>query len=80
MIEQNAIPIEEVEPILWTDKQVAKYLHCSRSSIWKWTRDGILPPPINISTAVRWYRSDIIDFVTGLQQAQKQQENEGAKI
>ena len=42
---------------LLTDRELAKVLGTSRSSIWRYVSMGLLPPPIKIGGSSRW-RSD----------------------
>ena len=38
-----------------SDKTLARYFDASRSTIWKWTREGKLPKPIKLTAgATRW--------------------------
>ena len=43
-------------------KAVAALLHASRSTIWRWVKDGTLPRPVRIGRTTRW-DSDEIDAV-----------------
>ena len=49
-----------------SDKIVAIYLDASRSTIWKWVRDGLLPRPVRITPQFsRWENSDLKAFKDG---------------
>jgi predicted DNA-binding transcriptional regulator AlpA len=40
--------------------QLAALFRVSRRTIWRWVKDGILPPPLAITRRIRlWRRSDI---------------------
>ena len=46
-----------------SDKIIAIYLDASRSTIWKWVKEGFLPPPIKITPQFsRWENSAIKSF------------------
>lgn len=42
------------------DTDVAKMLHVSRNTVWRWTREGLLAPPVRITPGcTRWRESDL---------------------
>lgn len=42
-------------PQYLTDKQVAERYQISRPSVWRWARDGLLPPPERLGpNTQRW--------------------------
>lgn len=42
------------------DKQIAAYFSVSRATIWRWVRDGHLPPPTRLSAGVtRWRWAEV---------------------
>ena len=50
-------------------KELMELLQLSRSTIWRMTKNGILPPKVKISQrTVGWYRADIDDFIAGKRQ------------
>jgi len=48
---------------LLTDIELAKMLGCSRSTIWKWAADGILPKPLKIGGMSRWKETEGYDVI-----------------
>lgn len=55
-----------------SDKIVALYLGAGRSTIWKWVRDGLLPPPVKITKShARWNNKDILPILIKLGQGVK---------
>jgi prophage regulatory protein len=45
-----------------TAKEVAECFRVSPSTIWRWTRDNIIPAPINVTPkSTRWLVQDIRD-------------------
>jgi predicted DNA-binding transcriptional regulator AlpA len=44
---------------LMTAPEVAAYFGCNVSSVWRWTRNGVLPKPVKIAGLTRWRRSEI---------------------
>ena len=48
------------ENVYLTDKDLAARYQVKRSSVWRWVRSGILPPPVKISEGCsRWVKSEI---------------------
>lgn len=41
------------------DTEAADLLGCGRSTLWRWVADGVIPKPIKIGGASRWYLSEI---------------------
>lgn len=51
---------------LMTATQVARYLEVSRRTIWRWTKQGLLPPPVRVGPhCPRWRAEDIRRFLDG---------------
>ena len=48
---------------LFRDRDVAKILNISVSSVWRRVQDKTLPPPIRIGRATRWPASEINEAV-----------------
>ena len=46
------------DPLL-TDKNAAKMLGCSVSSVWRRVREGVIPRPLKIGGMSRWPQSEI---------------------
>jgi len=44
-------------------KQVAKALGCTTRTVRRWAAEGRMPPSLRIGRAVRWRRSDLIEWV-----------------
>ena len=50
-----------------SDKTIALYLGAGRSTIWKWVRDGLLPPPIKITRShSRWSNQKLLPILIEL--------------
>ncbi len=46
-------------PTEWaSDKQLAERYSVSRATIWRWNKEGHLPPPAKIGGATRWRVAD----------------------
>ena len=46
-----------------SDKTLAKFYDASRSTIWKWSREGKLPKPIKLTSgATRWDNKSVKAF------------------
>ncbi|MBL4928916.1 helix-turn-helix transcriptional regulator [Fuscibacter oryzae] len=42
-----------------TVKEVAGHFNAGVSTIWRWVKNGDLPPPVKIGGSTRWRRADI---------------------
>ena len=50
-----------------SDKTLAKFYDASRSTIWKWSREGKLPKPIKLTSgATRWDNKSVKAFAERL--------------
>jgi predicted DNA-binding transcriptional regulator AlpA len=50
-----------------SDKTIALYLGAGRSTIWKWVREGILPPPKKITPHhSRWDNPKVLPILKSL--------------
>ena len=50
-----------------SDKIIALYLGAGRSTIWKWVKDGLLPPPVKITKShSRWSNPEILPILIKL--------------
>ena len=41
--------------------QLSKVLQRSRVTVWRWIKEGILPPPIKINGTVLGWKADVIN-------------------
>lgn len=48
---------------LLTDKEAAKFLAVSRTSVWNYVKRGLIPQPIKIGGLARWPLSDIQNVI-----------------
>jgi predicted DNA-binding transcriptional regulator AlpA len=49
-----------VIPLGYSPKELCERYRCGRSSIWRWTRDGLLPVPVKIGRNRTIYLHDEI--------------------
>ena len=50
-----------------SDKTLAQFYDASRSTIWKWSREGKLPKPIKLTPgATRWDNKQLKEFADNL--------------
>jgi hypothetical protein len=50
-----------------SDKIIALYLGAGRSTVWKWVKDGLLPPPIKITRShSRWSNPELLPILIEL--------------
>jgi prophage regulatory protein len=43
-----------------TDLQLAERYQISRATVWRWTKNGLLPPPVQLSGGTtRWSKDQI---------------------
>ena len=55
-----------------SDKIIALYLGAGRSTIWKWVKDGILPPPVKITRShSRWNNLELLPILRKLGKGSK---------
>ena len=53
-----------VEELLLRDKEVARMIGVSRSTLWRLVRADLFPPPIRVGTrAVRWRLSEVLEWI-----------------
>lgn len=50
------------DPLL-NDYEVCAYLGCARSTLWRWSREGVVPRPLKIGSMSRWRQSEIDGFI-----------------
>ena len=48
---------------LLSDRELSHLLSVSRSTLWRWTSQGILPKPLKIGGASRWRGDEIEVFI-----------------
>lgn len=59
---------EQEAVIRW--KEVTKMLSISRATLYRWDRDGRLPPKIHLGpNATGWFRSQILAWLRSRQEA-----------
>ena len=54
------------EPFLFSVRTLAKRWGVSRSTVWRWSRDGRLPQPVKIGNCSRWTADQVQAFEQGL--------------
>jgi excisionase family DNA binding protein len=47
-----------------TTDELASYFSCSRSTIWRWVKSGVIPAPRRLGGLNRWRRADIEALTT----------------
>ncbi len=62
MVETN---IQNAGTFLTAD-QVAELFQCSKATIWRWRREGLIPNPIKIGRIVLWSQADLATFSDAL--------------
>ena len=54
-------------PDLLTVRDVARRLSISERTVWRWTAQGLLPPPVHPhSRSTRWRAADLERYLEGL--------------
>ena len=54
-------------PDLLTVRDVAQRLSISERTVWRWTAQGLLPPPVHPhARSTRWRAADIERYLEGL--------------
>ena len=51
---------------LWTAEMVCKYLGIAKYTLYRYVKDGIVPPPIKLGRNNRWKKSTIEKWVKEL--------------
>ena len=51
---------------LLTDRELARLIGTSRSSIWRYVSMGLVPPPIRIGGSSRWRSDEVMAFIERL--------------
>lgn len=59
----NAPTVEQIVPELLTTSETARLCNVGQRTMWRWSRCGISPPPKKIGGAVRYSRSEILDWI-----------------
>jgi len=49
-----------LEDKLLTDRDLAEMYSVSRATIWRWSKEGHIPPPIKIAGSTRWRGADVV--------------------
>lgn len=57
--------------LLLSDREVATQLDCGRSTVWRWSADGVLPQPIKIGGISRWRQSWISKVIADAEAASR---------
>ena len=55
--------------LLLSDLEVAEQLFCGRSTVWRWSANGVLPKPIKIGGLSRWRQSWISKVISDAEAA-----------
>jgi predicted DNA-binding transcriptional regulator AlpA len=48
---------------LYRPARVAELFDCDVTTVWRWRRKGVLPPPVKFEGVVGWTHSDIADVL-----------------
>ncbi len=49
-----------------SDKELTVRWSCSRATIWRWSKEGLIPKPYKIGGSTRWKLSEILDYESKL--------------
>jgi predicted DNA-binding transcriptional regulator AlpA len=55
---------------LLRNREVCELIGCSSSTVARWVKEGILPPPVQIGHASRWKSTDIDACIANLERRQ----------
>lgn len=55
--------VEAVASELLTTAEVARLVNAGQRSVWRWSRSGVMPAPVRIGNAVRFRRSEILEWL-----------------
>lgn len=63
----NARPTENVVPELLTTEQAAQLVGVSERTLWRWSRSGLMPAPLQIGAgrkpAIRFRKDDLLEWI-----------------
>ena len=55
--------LDNIAPELLTTREAAKLLGIGERTLWRHSRSGAAPAPVTIGGAVRYRRSEILDWI-----------------
>lgn len=55
--------MESLTPELLTTSEVAKLVNAGHRSVWRWSRNGAMPSPVRMGSAVRFRRAEIMAWI-----------------
>jgi predicted DNA-binding transcriptional regulator AlpA len=55
----NASKVAVAHNLLYSDRDAAALLGCGRSTLWRWSAEGVIPRPLKIGGMSRWRLSDL---------------------
>jgi len=56
--------LDTIEPELLTTAEAARLLGIGERTLWRHSRSGEAPAPVSIGGAVRYRRSEILEWIT----------------
>ena len=63
----NAPPAPDIVPELLSTSEAAKLIGCGERTLWRWSRCGLAPKPLQIGLgtrpSVRFRRSDLLAWI-----------------
>jgi len=59
----TSTPAVGIVPELLTTAQAAKLISCGERTLWRWSRSGIAPAPIQIGGTVRYHRETYLRWI-----------------
>ena len=57
------LSVDDSSPGLLTSREVAALLRCSERSLRIWRKQGRIPEPVTIGSAVRWERATLARWI-----------------
>ncbi len=55
--------VEVTKPVLMRVTEVAKYLGISRTALYQWIEEGLIPRPMRVRKVLYWQRHKIQDWL-----------------
>jgi predicted DNA-binding transcriptional regulator AlpA len=52
--------------------RLARLLDVDQSTLWRWRRDGVLPPPVRIGGIVGWPEHQLLDVLAKHQTSERE--------
>lgn len=50
----------QIQPAFYREPDILALVGCSKATLWRWRRDGLFPPPVELGpNSLAWRREDV---------------------